>query len=83
MARKIQACVLHNRETNWDIFRKQVGITLNTQMSLKNQDNIIVRIFAAYRAKPENRDHKLGSSESLTIFFGILELKIISGNINS
>jgi len=44
MVKKMQLCVLHNKRTNWDLFREQVKSTLNTQMSFKDYNDIIQTI---------------------------------------
>jgi len=42
--KRMQSYVLHNKRINWDLFREQVRSTLNTQMSLKDHNDIIQAI---------------------------------------
>jgi len=43
-------CVLRNKRTNWDLFREQARSTLNTQVPLKDHNDIIQAIECYYPA---------------------------------
>jgi len=41
VVKKMQPCALHNKKTNWNLFRERVKSIPNTQMCLKDHNDIV------------------------------------------